>query len=252
MFIDIISFLLMNTIKSLIAFFVVCFFHSTVCAQTFVEMKQIYPVSINAGQRVIEGFQPFNSFNDEQIFANAMKWSINNFCKEGRKELFDVSVNKKLFSINMALDYNENGKTKYEFNCKANIKVIDSKIVYTIYDVQYKTNSLVPFSNMNHLDKLNPEKKSKHKEIITIFQELASTQLNQLFDAVVSDFCAPITHWNDINIQRPVKGMIEDECYLAFGKPNNSYEDNNGRIQWSYGLNFVLIFKEGKLETIIR
>ena len=94
-------------------------------------MKQIYPVSINAGQRVIEGFQPFNSFNDEQIFANAMKWSINNFCKEGRKELFDVSVNKKLFSINMALDYNENGKTKYEFNCKANIKVIDSKISMT-------------------------------------------------------------------------------------------------------------------------
>ena len=46
--------------------------------------------------------------------------------------------------------------------------------------------------------------------------------------------------------------MNADECYLALGKPGTNYEDNNNRIQWSYGLNLILIFKGGKLESIIR
>ena len=221
-------------------------------AQTFEEKKTIYPVTINEGQRVITGFQPFSGQADERIFANAMKWTIQEFCMNKRDEMFDIQVNKKTFSFNMALEYKSEGKVRYVFNNKASVKVIDGKLVYTLYDILYRANSLLPISSVNSLDKLNPDKKAKHKEIITAFQELASRRLNQMFDAVVENQCAVITHWDDISIQRAVKGMNEDECFLAFGKPSNNYEDNHNRIQWSYGLNFVLIFKEGKIETIIK
>lgn len=220
-------------------------------AQSFVEMKQTYPVSMDNGRRVITGFQPF-SCSDDVIFSNTMKWVINDFCKEKRDEMFDIFVNKKSFSFNMTLEYSANGKVKYVFFCKANIKVVEGKLVYTLYDIQYKSSSIISFSQVISLDKLTPEKKEKHKEVILAFQELASAKLNQMFDAVIENQCAAITHWSDINIQRPVKGMNEDECLLAFGKPTNNYEDNHNRIQWSYGLNFILIFKEGKLETIIK
>lgn len=224
----------------------------SVYAQTFEEKRTIYPVVVNEGQRVINGFQLFNGQTDERVFANAMKWAINEFCNDKRDQMFDIQVNKKTFSVNMQLEYTAAGKVKYVFNNKANVKVIDGKLVYTFYDITYKTNSILPFSSVSSIDKLNPEKKPKHKEIISAFEELASKKINLMFDAVVGNHCAEITHWDDINIQRAIKGMNEDECFLAFGKPSNSYEDNHYRIQWSYGLNFVLIFKEGKVETIIR
>ncbi len=220
--------------------------------QTYEEINQVYPVSENKGQRVITGFKEFAGLSDEQIFANTLKWSINEYCQEKRDGLSDIQVNKKSFSYTANLTYVVEGKAKYIFHYKANLRVSEGKLVYTLYDVQYKASGVLSLSSNNHLDKLNPDKKPKHKEIITAFQEEASKKLNIMFDAVVANECGQITHWNDINIQRPVKGMNEDECYLALGKPSTNYEDNNNRIQWSYGLNLILIFKGGKLETIIR
>lgn len=223
-----------------------------VCGQTYEEINQVYPISENNGQRVITGFQEFSGLNDEQIYANALKWAINEYCKERRDGLSEVQAIKKSFSYAASHDYIVEGKTKYTFQYKADIKAIDGKLVYTLYDVFYRANGFLPFSSSSHIDKLNPEKKSKHKDILKAFEEVASHKLNILFDAIVANLCAPISHWSDINIQRPVKGMNEDECYLALGKPGTNYEDNNNRIQWSYGLNLILIFKAGKLETIIR
>lgn len=224
----------------------------SVKAQTFEEMRTLYPISDNDGKRVISGFQQFTGKDDGQLYANALKWAIDEFCQEKRDGLFDIDVKKRGFSFNMALNYEVGGKTKYAFACKSNVKVLEGKLVYAVYDIQYKSSSLLPLSSVNSIDKLNPDKKPKHKEIISSFQEMASRKLNQMFDAIVENKCSSITHWSDIDIQRPVKGMNEDECYLAFGKPNNKYEDSNGRLQWSFGLNFLLIFKEGLLETIIR
>ena len=220
--------------------------------QTHEEINRVYPVSNNNGQRAIIGFQDFSGLSDEQIYANALKWVIDKYCKERRDGLSDVEVLKKSFSFAVSHDYIIGGKTKYTFQYKADFKVVDGKLAYTLYDVYYRANGFLPFSSSSHLDKLNPEKKSKHKDIIKAFEEVASNRLNVMFDAVVANQCAPISHWNDINIQRPVKGMNEDECFLALGKPTTNFEDNNNRTKWSYGLNWLLIFKGGKLETIIR
>jgi len=224
---------------------------SSIYAQTFVEQKKMYPVTLNEEKRVVTGFQSF-TIDDNEIFANALMWAINNLCERERNTLFDINVAKKEFSFNATFDYIVSGKPKYQYIFKGNMRIVDRKLVYNLYDIEYKTNSILNFSSTSSIDKLSPEKKQKQKEIISAFQELESKMLNSLFDVITEKKCSIITHWDDINIQRPVKGMNEDECLLAFGKPNNIYEDNNNRTQWSYGLNFVLIFKNGLLETIIR
>lgn len=227
-------------------------FMQPINGQSYEEINRVYPVINNNGQRAIIGFQEFSGLSDEQIYANALKWAIDEYCKERRDGLSDVEVLKKTFSFAVSHDYIIGGKTKYTFQYKADFKVVDGKLAYTLYDVYYRANGFLPFSSSSHLDKLNPEKKSKHKDIIKAIEEVASNRLNVMFDAVVANQCAPISHWNDINIQRPVKGMNEDECFLALGKPTTNFEDNNNCTKWSYGLNWLLIFKGGKLETIIR
>ena len=49
----------------------------------------------------------------------------------------------------------------------------------------------------------------------------------------------------------PVKGMTEEECLMAFGKPR-SVQENNGEVQWMYSGSFYLFFRNGKVETIVR
>ena len=224
---------------------------NAVHAQTFLESRQQYPIVESDGERVITGFQTFSS-DDNKIMANAMKWVIEDACDKERDAFFDININKKTFSYNRVVQYLKAGAVKYTFFYKVNITIAEGKLVYTIYDMQYKGNSIIPLTTTSSINRLNPEKKAKHKEIINALQAIASEELNKMFDAITGNACKPITHWNDISIQRAVKGMNEDECFLAFGKPNSIYEDNNGRLQWSYGLNFVLIFKKDKLETIIR
>lgn len=74
------------------------------------------------------------------------------------------------------------------------------------------------------MEKLQPEKKPSHQETMDDFVQIESQMLNKLFDFVSTNQLSPITHWNEINIGKPVKGMTEDECLLAFGKPQTISE----------------------------
>lgn len=83
------------------------------------------------------------------------------------------------------------------------------------------------------------------------FVKSESSMLNKLFDFIATYQLAPITHWSDIAICRPVEGMNEDECRLAFGKPQSIIE-TNGETQWMYTSSFYLFFQNGKVKTIIK
>ena len=220
-------------------------------SQTFEELRKVYHTSINDGKRVITGFHAFG-MSDKVILANSMRWAIQNVCEVGRDHLFDVNVEKNEFSFNVTLEEMVNGKPKYTFYCKARVRINEDKLIYSIYDIQYKTDNLLSLGSVTPLEKLNPEKKPKQKEILDSFEKLASSILNKMFDAVVANECAPIEHWQEIHLQRAIKGLKPDECLLAFGKPQNIYEPDSNGIQWSYNLNFVLIFKDDVVVTIIR
>lgn len=75
------------------------------------------------------------------------------------------------------------------------------------------------------------------------FVQIESQMLNKLFDFVSTNQLSPITHWNEINIGKPVKGMTEDECLLAFGKPQ-TISESNGEVQWMYSSSFYPFFQK--------
>ena len=101
------------------------------------------------------------------------------------------------------------------------------------------------------MEKLQPDKKASHKEIMDDFVQVESQMLNRMFDFIATHQLSPITHWNEISIGKPVKGMTEDECRLAFGKPQTVLE-SNGEVQWMYSSSFYVFFKNGRVETIIK
>ena len=131
------------------------------------------------------------------------------------------------------------------------IKVADGKVVYQVHDILYKSSGIL--ANEAPIERLNPEKKESHKQMIDEFEKYASGTLNALFDAVVENTCQPVNAWSDIAIQRPVKGMNETECLMAFGKPSNVFDSGNG-IQWTFKTGLLLFFdnKTHTVNTIVR
>lgn len=64
-------------------------------AQTFTEQKKTYPVSADGSKYVVNGFIPFSPMSDENIYANALLWTIKNVCSVQREGITEVSVPAK-------------------------------------------------------------------------------------------------------------------------------------------------------------
>lgn len=220
----------------------------SVMAQTFSEQGNTYPVNVDGNKCVVSGFTPFSNLSDEKIFANALLWAIENVCPQLRDGITEVKIPAKSFSCDLVLSSPLGSGNIYY--CKATFRVAEGKLVYLISDIKVES-SVVIMKKVTPMEKLNPEKKPAHKETIEDFVKTESQMLNKLFDYVTTYQSEEVTHWNDIAISRPVKGMTQDECRMAFGKPE-SVSESNGETQWMYGSSFYLFFKDGRVTTIIK
>ena len=56
-------------------------------AQTFTEQKKSYPVNADGNKYVVSGFTPFSDMQDENIYANALLWTVKNVCLRGKYQI---------------------------------------------------------------------------------------------------------------------------------------------------------------------
>lgn len=218
--------------------------------QTFTETGKNYPISADGKMYVVSGFTPFDNLSDNDIYANALLWTVENICPKLREGITEVSIPSKSFSCDLVLASQAGSGQNNTYYCKATFRVADGKRIYYISNILIES-SLLVMKKVMPMEKLVPEKKTSHKETMDDFVKVESSVLNKLFDYVATYRPTAITHWNDISIARPVKGMTPDECRLAFGKPQTVL-DTNGEIQWMYSSSFYLFFKNGLVETIIK
>lgn len=218
--------------------------------QTFSELKTQYPVTADGKSCVVSGFIPFSNLPDETIFANTLLWTINNVCPELKEGIHELNVTAKSFHCDWVLDSNADSNQKYIYYCRARFQVKEGKLIYFLDNIIIESSGLM-MKRQTPIEKLKPEKKESDKEIMDDFVQSESQALNKLFDFVTANDAGDISHWNDIAIGRAVKGMTENECLIAFGKPR-SVQENNGEVQWMYSGSFYLFFRNGLVETIIR
>ena len=219
-------------------------------AQTFTEQKKNYPISADGNKYVVSGFTPFSDMQDENIYANALLWIVKNVCPQLREGIAEVNVPAKNFSCDLILASQADSSQKNTYYCKALFQVKDGKLVYYLSNIRIESSAVI-MKKITPMEKLQPGKKASHKEIMDDFVQVESQVLNKMFDFIITNQLSPITHWNEININKPVKGMTEDECLLAFGKPQ-TIQESNGEVQWMYSSSFYLFFKNGHVETIIK
>lgn len=222
----------------------------TIKGQSFVDKKEQYPIASDNGKSIVSGFVPFAGVSDETIFANAMLWAVENICTKNRDGLFDINIEQKKFSANLELSSLPELEQNSLYYCKLNLRVAEGKLVFYVSDIMIES-SILMIKKTTPLEKLNPEKKAAHKEAIDAYVQTISAVLNQLFDFVNKNNPGTISHWKKITYSTPIKGMTENECRLAFGKPQ-SVRDMGDEVQWMYSSSFYLFFKNGRVSTIIK
>ena len=52
----------------------------TLASQTLVETGNRHPLSVDGNKYVVSGFTTFENLKDEEIYANALLWTVKNVC----------------------------------------------------------------------------------------------------------------------------------------------------------------------------
>lgn len=219
-------------------------------AQTYQEKGQQYPLTVDGKKYIISGFTPFADLSDEAIYVNALLWAIDNISPKMRENLNNINIAGKSFAAMVSLAPTSETRANNIYHCKAVFHVASGKLIFHISEIVMESSGILG-NKVIPLEKLTPEKKESHKEIIEDFTAAESLMLNKIFDFILSNKPATITHWEEIGLKKAVKGMNETECKLACGKPQNIQENGN-EIQWMYTSSFYLFFKNGILDTIIK
>lgn len=219
-------------------------------AQNFTEMGKKYLLSQEGGKYVVSGFVPFANVEDGDIYANALLWTIENVCPRLKEGITEMNVTAKSFTCNLVLTSPEGSGQNGTYYCRAIFRVAEGKLTYYFSNITVEAPILV-IKKITPIEKLNPDKKETHRQTMDDFVVSESRLLNKMFDFVATNSLTTITHWQEIGIGKPVKGMTEDECRLAFGKPQTVME-TNGEVQWMYNSSFYLFFKDGRVQTIIK
>lgn len=217
---------------------------------SYTDIAQQYSLVEDNGKKVVSGFVSLPGKTDQTIFANALLWTIENVSPKMREGIRDINFTRMSFNCDWVIKSDDNSKLNNVYYCKAEFRVSEGKLVYYLSDILMESSMLI-MKKITPIEKLQPEKKDSHKTTVNDFVAVESKTLNGMFDYVSTYKLQPMTHWEEVKISKVVKGMNEDECRLAFGKPQ-AIIDNESETQWMYNSSFYLFFKKGVVNTFLK
>ena len=233
----------LNKIKILIAFLFIITF---TCLQTKAQVQA--PYSIVDDKVVIPQFQSVEGTTSDNLFLNALLWTIQS-APQPEEKVLEVDYDKKQFGVAWMLD---NPKTACRYRCVVSVKVADNIITMLASDIsQEAETAVIKLVKRLPFEKLNPEKKPKHKDYLTDFSNLYEKQVSQLMEFVTTNQLPPITHWREIKENDVVKGMNPIECILSLGKPA-SVQKQGSREEWMYDAYTYVFFDDGFVSSVIK
>lgn len=203
------------------------------------------------GQIIISQFRTMdNPSTPEGIFLNALLWEINQ--TESQKEeaaTLKKEWEKQQFEKRMTWR-NSQSSSCYRFILS--VKVTDNILSITASNITYEAETtVIKLVKRLPFEKLQPEKKPKHKEYLDEFATLYQAYSKQMIEAITSNHPPIINHWTEIKEGTVVKGMTEDECMLAMGKPASIQKQGN-KTEWMYDAYTYLFFENGILASFIK
>lgn len=237
-----------------IATFVCCLF--TLCMQQLHAQGNISsPYSEVKGNIVISEFHTLDKpASAEGIFLNALLWMIENREPENSeaeedKSSFEIDYDKKQYLLELMQTH---PKSASRYRCRFSVKVTDNIITVLASNITYEAETgVIKLVKRLAFEKLQPEKKPKHKEYLDEFAVLHKETVKRMLEAIATHPAPAITHWAEIKNKEVVKGMNKQECLLAFGKPASVQKQGN-KEEWMYDSYTYVFFENETVASLIK
>lgn len=225
------------------------------CVQSYAQGSIPSPYSEVKGNIVISEFHTFDKPDSaEDIFLNALLWMIENRELENteveeNKSSFEIDYDKKQYLLEFT---QTNSQSASRYHCLFSVKVTDNIITILASNITYEAETnVIKLVKRLAFEKLQPEKKPKHKEYLNEFAKLHKETVKQMLEAIATNPVPAITHWAEIKNKEVVKGMSKQECLLAFGKPASVQKQGN-KEEWMYDSYTYVFFENGIVTSLIK
>ena len=230
--------------------FLYCLVLCTGCMQLHAQGSISSPYSEVKGNVVISEFHTLDKpTSAEGIFLNALLWMIDNRelenTEEEDKSTFEIDYDKKQYLLEIK---QTNPQSASHYRCLFSVKVTDNIITILASNITYESETnVIKIVKRLAFEKLQPEKKPKHKEYLNEFAKLHKETVKRMLEAITTNPAPTITHWTEIKNKEVVKGMSKQECLLAFGKPASVQKQGN-KEEWMYD-SYTYVFFENEIVT---
>lgn len=229
-----------------------CLVFCTVSATMLAQGNLSAPYSVVDGKVALSYFQSLdNPKTAEGIFLNALYYIKDGQKRDEEGNLPATSVDYDTYQFTTELAINSS-QTNSVYRYVLSVKVAENIITLLLTDITCESEvAVVKLTKRLAFEKLQPEKKSKHKEYSEDFAKLAQQSVDKLLEFVSEQTPPTVTHYKEIKSGQVAKGMTEAECLFAMGKPV-SVNTNGSKTQWIYGAFTHVFFEEGVVATFIR
>lgn len=195
----------------------------------FGAFAQNMDIKVDDGVRIIS-CSCYNSGIDEDLqFAKVMKWAIDRG-KEHRDGIKAIDYYSR--TLISEFDWDDDD---IKFSSKLQIKVTQTHFIFSFFDITAQGGGGIKSLIGMKMDfnKINPEKKEKHKQMQDLFLTKAQQAATVAYN-VIEDSQIEITDWNNVVNGRLTKGMTLDEALLIYGKPiTMNSRDNETQVDFN-------------------
>lgn len=186
-----------------------------------------------------------------QIFIAALVYAVDCLDRSEKPvdEISAVDYESKRFVVTRKEAFREGTKQACAFKAVNAFQCADDMLSFSTYDIEVTYRELL-INRTRAIESLNPMKNDRHKELFEDFSFVNSRYIAKMVEFIKANPALEVTHWKEIRNQEVVKGMNPTEVKLAVGAPV-TVRETSGKTKWMYSNNFVVIFKDGVVSTVI-
>lgn len=189
------------------------------------------------------------SKNDKAIYGGMVLWALDQVVDANAKNAATL-VNTAELSVSMRPSVQVEDETIQNYSFNLTLQAKNNHLTFLIDNVRCTPKGFFGSITAVNLDKIKVEKKPKHKVLIDEFALLCNSYVQEMI-IKIKGRSSNFTHWEAIQQGQVVKGMNENECLIAVGKPD-TITQNPQRVMWQYGTGMIVVFENGEVTGLVK
>lgn len=213
------------------------------------------PYSVEKGKVIIaQADKVISDAPIDQLYLKTLLWFIERqvISEETQLPLVEIKRDYANHRIEVEVQF-PNKQSQLIYKCLISIKLAENSISTIASKITAEsTVNVINLIKRTSFDKLQPEKKPKHKEYLDEFSALYQEYTKQMMNYIYSQPMPVVNHMEEMLSGRLTKGMTEVECTLTMMRKPKSAQQQGKTLKLMFDSSTYVFIENGVVTNIIR